>query len=61
MQRFGGKIGNIPPVVLNLLIINVILFLATTLFRSQGINLERWLALYYTCSSGVLLMMLLLH
>jgi len=33
--------------VLNLLIINIILFLATTLFRSQGVNLEQWLALYY--------------
>ncbi len=47
MQRFGGRLGNIPPAVLNLLIINVLLFLITSLFRSQGLNLERWLALYY--------------
>ena len=47
MQRFGERMGNIPPAVLNLLIINVLLFLGTMLFRSQGINLERWLALYY--------------
>jgi membrane associated rhomboid family serine protease len=47
MQRFGGKMGNIPPVVLNLLIINILLFLATMLLRHQGLDLERWLALYY--------------
>ena len=47
MQRFGGRMGNIPPAVLNLLIINVLLFLVTMLFRSQGVYLERWLALYY--------------
>jgi membrane associated rhomboid family serine protease len=50
MQRFGGRLGGTPPVVLNLLIINILLFLATMLFRSQGINLERWLALYYPAS-----------
>jgi len=47
MQRFGERLGNIPPAVLNILIINIILFLATSLLKSQGINLERWLALYY--------------
>jgi membrane associated rhomboid family serine protease len=47
MQRFGGRFGNVPPAVLNLLIINVILFLATSLFRNQGFDLTRWLALYY--------------
>jgi len=47
MQRFGGRIGSIPPAVLNLLIINILLFLVTTLFRNQGLDLERWLALYY--------------
>ncbi len=47
MQRFGGRMGNIPPVVLNLLIINILLFLATMLLRHQGLDLERWLALYY--------------
>lgn len=39
--------GGIPPVVLNLLIINLLLFLITSLFRNQGVPLERWLALYY--------------
>ena len=47
MQRFGGRMGSIPPVVLNLLIINIILFVATMLFRRQGVYLEQWLALYY--------------
>jgi membrane associated rhomboid family serine protease len=36
-----------PPVVLNLLIINVIFFLATTLLVNSGIDLVKYLGLYY--------------
>ena len=49
MNTFGSSpFANIPPVVKNLLIINVIFFLATVLFQ-QGDNspLIHWLAIYY--------------
>ena len=39
--------NNITPVVKNLLIINVILFVATWLFQIQGIPLEQYLAVFY--------------
>lgn len=39
--------NNITPVVKNLLIINVIFFFATWLFQQQGIQLERYLAVFY--------------
>ena len=46
---FGtGRFGNIPTVVKNLLIINVIFFLGTILLeRSMGMDLNRYLGLYY--------------
>ena len=40
-------IGSIPPVVKNLLIINVIMFLATWLIQQSGIDLNSKLGLYY--------------
>lgn len=39
--------NNITPVVKNLLIINVIFFFATWLFEQQGINLTKYLAVFY--------------
>lgn len=39
--------NNITPVVKNLLIINIILFIATWLFQIQGIPLQRYLAVFY--------------
>ncbi len=47
MQRFGGRMGSIPPVVLNLLIINILLYLGTTAFQGSGFDLTRNFALYY--------------
>lgn len=38
---------NITPVVKNLLIINVIFFVATWVFQQQGIQLEKYLAVFY--------------
>jgi len=38
---------NMQPVVKNLLIINVLFFLATTVFAAQGIDLNRTLGLFY--------------
>ena len=40
-------LNSIPPVVKNLLIINILLFLLTVTLRSFGIDLDQYLALYY--------------
>lgn len=42
--------GNIPPVTKNLLILNVLFFLATFLLEQQGIDLASKLGLYYPSS-----------
>ena len=42
----------LPPVVKNLLIINAIMFLATWVFESRGIDLSNWLGLHYFTSSS---------
>lgn len=46
-ERFRGRSGGTPPVVLNLLIINVLLFFATSILTRSGIDLVRLLGLYY--------------
>jgi len=46
-ERFGGRGGSMPPAVLNLLIINVIFFLATQVLAWSGIDLVKYLGLYY--------------
>jgi len=46
-EKFGGRSGSTPPAVLNLLIINVLLFLATMVLNNSGIDLVRYLGLYY--------------
>lgn len=43
---------NIPPVTKNLLIINVIIFLAMTVVPQIGVNIDRYCALYYVESPG---------
>lgn len=43
---------NLPPVTKNLLIINVLIFVAMTLFPQIGHNLDRYCALYYLESPG---------
>lgn len=47
MEKFGGRIGAIPPVVLNLLILNTLLYFGTSLLSNTGIDLVNSLALYY--------------
>lgn len=47
MDRFGGRMGGIPPVVLNLLIINTLLFFGSSILGRSGIDLVKHLALYY--------------
>ena len=46
MRTFGtSPFGNIPPVVKNLLIINILLFIAKELL--PGLNMDQWLAVFY--------------
>ncbi|MCW8897423.1 MAG: rhomboid family intramembrane serine protease [Flavobacteriales bacterium] len=44
---FESLFRNIPPVVKNLLIINVLFYLATVLLEQQGINITGYLGLHY--------------
>ncbi len=51
MQQFRpGGFNMLPPVVKNLLIINILLFLATLALSRVGIDLNKYLALYYPAS-----------
>lgn len=43
----SSPFSNIPPVVKNLLIINIIFFIATAIFESKGISLVKMLGVYY--------------
>ncbi len=47
MQYRASNYGLIPPVVKNLMIINVILFIATYIFHMKGIDLSNILGLFY--------------
>lgn len=49
---FGGAL---PPVTLNLIIINVLVWLAQVVFLRQGIDLTRFLGLHYIESQGFML------
>jgi len=46
-SAFRSPYSQVPPVTKNLIIINAILLFATYLFEPRGINLTRYLALYY--------------
>jgi len=51
MTQYRPPLFNLPPVVKNLLIINVILLLATYVLQSKfGLDLDRYLALYFPAS-----------
>ncbi len=50
-SAYVGRVGSTPPVVKNLIIINVLMYLATLGFKSAfGIDLDRELGLYYAGS-----------
>jgi rhomboid-like protein len=51
MQFRASDQGLVPPVVKNLLIINVLFFLAKLFFKSRGIALEGYLGMFYFDSS----------
>lgn len=47
MNQGSSFLGRIPVVTKNLLIINVLMLLASTVFASKGIDLNQWLGLQY--------------
>jgi len=47
MNNIRSPFANTPPVVKNLVIINVLMLLATWILQTRGINLERTLGLHY--------------
>lgn len=47
MSYQPNRMASIPPVVKNLLIINILVFFATYVLGSQGIDLTKYLALYH--------------
>jgi membrane associated rhomboid family serine protease len=51
MQNFRPSINTIPPVVKNLIIINVIMLFATFVLQMRGIDLTKLLGLHYFASS----------
>jgi len=51
MQNFRPSINTIPPVVKNLIIINVLMFIATYIMSLRGIDLNNILGLHYIQSS----------
>ena len=53
MNNSGSPFGgNLPPVTLNLIIINVIVWLAQVVLLRQGIDLSQYLGLHYVESKG---------
>lgn len=50
MQNYRPNFGSIPPVVKNLIIINVLMLLATYIMSMQGVELSRILGLHFFAS-----------
>lgn len=50
MTQYRPVLGNIPPVVKNLIIINVLLMVATWVLQGMGIDLVAYLGLHYPAS-----------
>lgn len=46
-QQSSGFMGNIPPVTKNIIIINVLFWLATIVLAKTGVNLTSWLGLHF--------------
>lgn len=51
----------LPPVIKNLLIINFLMYMGTTVLSGQGINLVHWLALYFPASPNFMPHQLITH
>jgi membrane associated rhomboid family serine protease len=50
MNQYRPILNQIPPVVKNLIIVNVLMLLATYVLKNMGINLDDYLALHYPAS-----------
>lgn len=61
MNQYRSQISQIPPVTKNLIIINVIMWLATELFKTRGISLTQMLGLYYPASEYFNLIQVVSH
>ena len=53
--------GNIPPVVKNLIIVNVLLLIATFILEQAGINLYTYLGLFFPASENFMLHQIFTH
>ena len=60
-MNYRPVMSNIPPVVKNLIIINVLLLLATWIFQSAGIDLVRYLGMHYPGSDRFMLHQIVTH
>ncbi len=61
MNQFKPVLNNIPPVVKNLIIINVLLFVATWVFEKMGIDLVTYLGLHNPASDKFMLHQVVTH
>ncbi|NQU87402.1 MAG: rhomboid family intramembrane serine protease [Mariniphaga sp.] len=61
MNQFRPNLGNIPPVVKNLIIINVLLLAATWIMEKAGINLVDYLGLHNPQSDKFMLHQIFTH
>ncbi|HKL31133.1 MAG TPA: rhomboid family intramembrane serine protease [Tangfeifania sp.] len=60
-MNYRPDMSNIPPVVKNLIIINVILLLATWVLQASGIDLVRYLGMHYPGSDRFMLHQVVTH
>jgi len=60
-MNYGTGFNNIPPVVKNLIIVNVLMWLATFVLERMGINLYTYLALYFPLSENFRLHQIFTH
>ncbi|MFW6246298.1 MAG: rhomboid family intramembrane serine protease [Tangfeifania sp.] len=60
-MNYRPDMSNIPPVVKNLIIINVILLLATWVLQASGIDLVRYLGMHYPGSDRFMLHQIITH
>ncbi|MFW5823210.1 MAG: rhomboid family intramembrane serine protease, partial [Tangfeifania sp.] len=60
-MNYRPAMSNIPPVVKNLIIINVLLLLATWVLQASGIDLVRYLGMYYPGSERFMLHQIVTH
>lgn len=60
-MNYRPVMSNIPPVVKNLIIINVLLLLATWIFQTSGVDLVEYLGMHYPGSDKFMLHQIITH